>query len=574
MKLYAILPIVAATISFTVGFYDFLSWVQRKKERYSFSFIVICICIGLFGLACAGEYNSETPGEIGFFLRCESVLLCLSGLFFLLYVADLTALVTRAWILLFFSIGILGIIAEIIGFGTLTWNPNEIYHVIVALPGNNSISYLEINSGPITNMLFIYGMLLLVYCFYISIRHYTIARNRSTRTLIFVQLFIAAAYLNDYFIDQGWYSFIYLVEYSWLVVVIMVGIERGQQIIEAARVKKALAESENRYRIIFESLQDVYFQTNRFGCIQLVSPSINAVFGYNPEQIIGISAFRFLPDPGTSRDFFTALRTQSRISDRESNLIGPDGRRFVVSITAKTSISDQGLLVEGMIKDIAERKQTSLALKIALQEKNVLLNELHHRVKNNLQVISSLLKLQQNKLQEQAAKNVIQECRNQLLSMALIHDELYQSGDFMNIDFGQYLKNLTQRLVESFGQIDTIVLVLELDKVTLEIGRAIPCGLIVNELCTNALKYAFPPDFKGDKRELRIKLINHGNDQATVEVADTGIGLPINHDLRTGTSLGFRIIDRLCHQLGTDLNYEYSGGSFFSFLFNFSSMDG
>ena len=188
-------------------------------------------------------------------------------------------------------------------------------------------------------------------------------------------------------------------------------------------------------------------------------------------------------------------------------------------------------------------------IRTSLREKEVLLKEIHHRVKNNLQIISSLLYLQESRIESQSARVAIQDSRNQVLSMALVHEDLYRSKDFSHIEFGGYLQRLVGRLLAAYRSEGDIRFVPVTQPLSLEVNQAIPCGLIVNELCTNVLRHAFPRGMIFEKKELRVELARKDGDRVMLSVEDTGVGIPPEVDPETAGTLGMQIVSRLARQL-------------------------
>ncbi|BAY43502.1 two-component hybrid sensor and regulator [Scytonema sp. HK-05] len=217
------------------------------------------------------------------------------------------------------------------------------------------------------------------------------------------------------------------------------------------------------------------------------------------------------------------------------------------------------------ISDISERKQTVEQLQHSLEEKETLLKEIHHRVKNNLQIISSLLRMQSRRAQEQGTMILFQESQNRVQSMALIHEHLYQSPELSQIDFGEYIHSLTNNLFRCYGMSQkTIALKIETHGIKLTLDTAIPCGLLINELVSNSLKYAFPEDRGG---EIIIRLVLGTNDTITLTVGDSGIGIPETLDWQNTNSLGLRIVHNLTKQLKANILLERSSGTTFHITF-------
>jgi PAS domain S-box-containing protein len=223
------------------------------------------------------------------------------------------------------------------------------------------------------------------------------------------------------------------------------------------------------------------------------------------------------------------------------------------------------LRMMGTHKDISDRKQAEERIKASLQEKEVLLKEVHHRVKNNLYIISSLLKLQSKNFQDQKIINIFQDSQNRIGSMALIHEKLYQSQDLSSIDFSDYINNLARDILRSYG-VNSHLVELEIHcvKIELSIDLAIPCGLIINELISNSLKYAFTVSRQG---KISVSLDRNRENNYLLSVADDGVGFPKHLNFRKATSLGLRLVCNLTEQLDGEVELYTNNGTRFAITF-------
>ncbi|HEY9711136.1 MAG TPA: histidine kinase dimerization/phosphoacceptor domain -containing protein, partial [Oculatellaceae cyanobacterium] len=222
--------------------------------------------------------------------------------------------------------------------------------------------------------------------------------------------------------------------------------------------------------------------------------------------------------------------------------------------TEELALSNDSLQLE-----IAEHKLTEAQLKELLSEKEILLQEIHHRVKNNLQVISSLLDLQSQYIEDKVMQEIFRTSQRRIKSMSLIHEQLYQSKNFAKVNFAEYLNNLVVDLFETYGiNTDKITIELNLDEINLNISTAINCGLIVNELVSNSLKYAFPTGTEGT---IDISLFSDIDRNCTLIVRDNGIGFPKNLDLKNLKSLGLQLVRLLANQLKATLELNGSAGT-------------
>jgi len=209
-----------------------------------------------------------------------------------------------------------------------------------------------------------------------------------------------------------------------------------------------------------------------------------------------------------------------------------------------------------MVTDISHRKTLEDSLQRSIAERDTLLQEVHHRVKNNLQVISSLINMQLRQLGDPVGKAALAECQRRVLAIALVHEKLYQSADFARIPFSEYARSLTTNIFHALG-VSHIKLEVEIDDLALPVDKAIPCGLILNELITNALKHAFPGQRNGT---IRVAMARHHGD-LVLTVADDGIGIPFNFDLATTTSLGMQLVPTLTEQLDGHLSVSSDNGT-------------
>jgi two-component sensor histidine kinase len=217
--------------------------------------------------------------------------------------------------------------------------------------------------------------------------------------------------------------------------------------------------------------------------------------------------------------------------------------------------------------EVEQRKYVEKDLKASLKEKETLLSEIHHRVKNNLQIISSLLALQGSRVENAKVRQALQDSQSRVRSMALIHEQLYRSKDLAGIDFSEYIRNLTRALLQTHCDMPApIDIKLHVDHALLPIELAVPCGLVISELVTNCLKHAFPAQHRG---EIRIDFgRNKKNGKHVLIVADNGKGLPESYDCRESGSLGLQLVTNLVQlQLHGTMEAKTNGGTTFSIEF-------
>jgi two-component sensor histidine kinase len=225
---------------------------------------------------------------------------------------------------------------------------------------------------------------------------------------------------------------------------------------------------------------------------------------------------------------------------------------------------DGNMLVRS-IRYAIERKQAEEKIKAALREKEILIKEVHHRVKNNLQMIYSLLALQSKRLKRGKAATLLRESQNRIRSIALVHERLYRSPDLANINLAEYLQLLAGNLFYSYGaDPEKIKLEVDISKVLLDIDTALPCGLIINELVSNSLRHAFPDGRSGT---VRIELRPENGDRIVLTVTDNGVGFPKDRAVGASDTLGLQLVHALSSQLAGELEISGENGARFKLTF-------
>jgi PAS domain S-box-containing protein len=342
-----------------------------------------------------------------------------------------------------------------------------------------------------------------------------------------------------------------------------VGIEGAlRNITERKRGEATLKKSEQKYRDLVDNALVGVYRTNLTGDFLFVNEALFRMLGFSaPDEMINEGVVARYKNHEDREAFIQELKEKGRLNYYEVELLTKSGETKNVLISA-TLAGDE---IIGMMMDITDRKKATEKIKTALKEKEILLQELHHRVKNNMQVISGLIELQSLQLDDEAAREIFNETRDRVSSMALIHENLYKASDLGNINFEEYIKTLTKHLFHSYNvDFDVVQLKIDVKDVFLDVQVGIPCGLIINELVSNVLKHAFPKDKIG---EIEVSLLPAGDGRYTLIVKDTGIGFPKKLDFRKTKSLGMQLVTMLVDQLeGTiELNREHGTEFIISF---------
>jgi PAS domain S-box-containing protein len=338
---------------------------------------------------------------------------------------------------------------------------------------------------------------------------------------------------------------------------------------ERQRAEQALREAENRYRTLVEQIPAVTYVANidEIGSTLYVSPQIEAILGFTPAEWLADPDlwFKQLHPADRERVLAQSHVVGTGMLHLEYRLLTKHGRvKWISDESTKITDKNNQHLVQGVLFDITERMQIEEQIKASLDEKTLLLKEIHHRVKNNLQVISSLLYLQSDKVKDQQALDILLDSQNRVKSMALIHEKLYSANDLARVDLGDYVKNLAGQLFRSYKKSSQVQLHVEADGVYLGIDAAVPCGLILNELISNAFKHAFHPNPVGD---IYIDLHLDPSRQVTLRVRDNGVGFPAEVDFQNSPSLGLQLVNTLVKQIDGAIELQRNSGTEFIITF-------
>jgi PAS domain S-box-containing protein len=340
-------------------------------------------------------------------------------------------------------------------------------------------------------------------------------------------------------------------------------------VIEHRRTEEALRISEERQRQIIDLVPNLIFVKDANARFLMVNAAFAEFYGKTVEEIQGSDeSVLGLPEAELAHyrtEDQEVLRSGVPRFVPESSVIAADGsQRTLHSIKIPFTFSrTTSVCVLCVTTDVTAIKNAERSLTQSLREKEVLLKEVHHRVKNNLQVINSLLSLQAQEFTDPILREALIESQNRIRSMAMVHEQLYSAGDLAGIDFGDYISRLAGQLMRLVTR-PGITYQVESDHVSIGIDVAVPCGLIVNELISNALKHAFQGRAKGN-----ISISLHPVDSAYAEltVRDDGVGLPASLDPEAVATMGLTLVTSLTKQVHGTLVLDRTGGTAFAIRF-------
>ncbi len=338
-------------------------------------------------------------------------------------------------------------------------------------------------------------------------------------------------------------------------------------ITDRKRAEKALRKSEEQYRMLVETMGESLVILDENGKVSYVNNRFCELSGYSRDEVIGRSVEDFAGRVDQKLILEQLeLRRQGRGGSYETVVTNKDGRQFHVLVSSRPIIQS-GIFTGtfSVVTDITERKGVEERLKGSLQEKEILLKEIHHRVKNNLQIITSLLQLQSFHLEDKSAAGVLEDLENRVMAIATVHEKLYQSESLMRIDVREYVQDLVEHLFYSYGPATGgIGLTIDIHNITCGIDTAVPLGLIVSELISNSLKHGFP---NGRTGTIAISLDLEPGAKFELNVSDNGIGMARDLQELASETLGLSLVKSLADQLHAEVRLDRTQGTHYRFRF-------
>lgn len=332
--------------------------------------------------------------------------------------------------------------------------------------------------------------------------------------------------------------------------------------------------SEEIFLQVLESLPSGILMVDQEGNMVLANAQVEKMFGYRREELLGRPVEMLLPEELRGRhaqyrrDFFAAPQSRPMGAGRDLQALARDGHKFPVEIGLVPVATSKGPRVLAAILDITERKRSEERLHASLREAEALLREVHHRVRNNLAVIDSLLSLQAGRASDPGLAKGLRLARNRVHVLAT----LYRAKHLTQVDLANFVRGLCEYLLDSYGlDQERIQLQLELSEIHLDLDRAVPLGLLLNELLSNTLQHAFPDGRPG---RLAIELKPQPDGRACLVIADNGVGLPPDLNVNEGRFLGLRLANSLARQIGGAIEFQHDGGTTATVTFSPVSLEG
>jgi PAS domain S-box-containing protein len=299
-----------------------------------------------------------------------------------------------------------------------------------------------------------------------------------------------------------------------------------------------LKESAAKYRELFESILDVVYRIDEEEKLSIISPSCEGILGYSPAELVGRTTREYYADPGRYEEMRAALRRGETVVDFEAELVRKDGSTVMASVNACAIRDASGSFrgIHGVLRDTSRLKETEDALRASLAEREALLMELFHRTNNNMQVISSFLKLQAEALGDPKVEALAQNVSSRIHAMSLVYEKLYRSKNLSRINAREYIEELVP-LIEAYGSAPDgkVRVAVDAEDIDFLIDSAVPLGLVISEIVGNAFKHAFPGDRRGS---IGIGLRRLDEKTILLEIADDGVGLPPGFDPLSTSSFG------------------------------------
>ncbi len=545
-------PSAACALSVTMfafAAYLFLLWARKRDRRKDLALSVLFVVMGCYDAFVSRVYGSAAPADSISWLRLLSAADNLAAPAFLWYFAEYTGLVPRRALAAWASLFALLAAAEILVPGNFAWIASKPLSFVVKLPLLRATSFNQVSAGPLGAVAAAAGLAFVAYCIAVLRRCAAAGRGREAGGFAAVLVAVFLAILSDTLIGMGAYRFIFLTEYAWAGALVFLTFRSSEDILIGTETLERLAKSEARLGAMVERVPFNIWMCDAEGRLIMQNAADVATVGDHLGEL-----YTEWKEPNGDLILFAELCRRALAGeaiDRDISYQVAGQRRIFRDIISPARAGEAVVGTVGIGIDITDQARAEAELKARLAEKEVLLREVHHRVKNNLQVIASLVSLRSDGLDDERSKEAFLDVQRQVRAIAKVHESLYLSDNLSAIDFGGYLRGLVHELVAMRGG-GGIRTELGIENLVLGIDASIPCALVVNELVTNSLKHAYG---NGRPGRLSVSLRALGENRAELAVEDDGDGIPEEASAARGSSMGLVLVASLASQLRGELRF-------------------
>jgi PAS domain S-box-containing protein len=545
-----------AVVILYVGTIHLFLYARRRNHPEDLSFGVMCLTMAAYDTFAAGAYAATNLADGFQWQKAQVASLSLIGATYTWFATDYARWKSRAILKTAVVFFLCSAALVLLVNNDFFWQLGEPAVKRVSLLFGTRITYWEVAPGRFTEFLGLMGFFVYIYVFYLAAALLKTDRSKSL-PLFLSALTFCAGLVNDALVHDRIIRNFYLIEYAYMAIVLFMATTLSNDVVESASLKEAFQTSEKKYRsLVDNSLVGIFIAQS--GHIRFCNQQFARIFDCADETMALLSPVEtFMPSDDETEPhhwIYEDFELPQRFERRGRTL---SGRVIDLEVLTTPIVFESKPAVQGSVLNITVRKSAEALLQRNLSEKNVLLKEIHHRVKNNLQIIISLLNLSAARLTDREIQRVLEDSNQRIRTMAMIHERLYQSDDFERIDFREYTETLVSDLIVSHHSGNRITPRFDLQTAVLSLDLAIPCGLILNELITNAIKHAFPGERSGT---ISVRFAERPEDGYVMEVEDDGVGMGADPDIETMESLGMKLVDVLTEQIDGKLAFRNGNG--------------
>ena len=537
-----------SVVMFSFAAFLTLFWLRKRDRRKDLALALLFAVMGLYDHSVSKVYSAGGPAESLPWLRLLSAADDAGAPIFLWYLSTYTGMV-RAHVLKTVA-AIFGVfaLAELLAPGDLALIAASPLTFTVRLPLLPPLEYSVVKAGPLAMIAALAGIVFASYCLFTIHRYAVSGHRREAKGFYAMIVVVMAAIVNDTLVGSGVYRFLFLTEYAWACVLVFLAYRSSEEILMGAEAARMLDKSEAQLRAMVEHVPFNIWMCDTDGRLILQNAADIATVGDHVGE-----TYEQWTKPGGEPSQFALFSRRALsgevVDERVSYVVGDETRTYRDIIAPARSAG--GLIGSvGIGIDVTDQVRAEGELKARLAEKEVLLRELHHRVKNNLQIIASLMNIRAETLTDEATKEAFFAIERQVHAIARVHASLHLSDNLATIDFGDYLDDLAHEL-RSLHNAANIEIAMEVEHLLMGIESAMPCSLIANELLVNCFKHSFRNRATG---RLVVCLKRVDDDAALLAVEDDGPGIPRGATAPEKSAVGLILVASLAAQIGGTLS--------------------